>query len=138
MALYHFYPPASWPLVVFHSLWQEKRHTVVHIVTTTAVTRHCGGQELQNHTKATTGPTPSKKESRWKMTGTELGIRVWLHLWELKVQGSVLAKESFLAKDQMCISDSVISPVENMPLPWRIKSLDTLDGSASHCVSPLK
>lgn len=35
----------------------------------------------------------------------------------------------------MCIADFLISPVENMPLPPRIKSLDKLDGSASHCVS---
>lgn len=75
------------------------------------------------------GPTPSKEESRWKMRGTELGILFCLHLRELTVWGS------FLAKGQMCIADFLISSVENMPLPPRIKSLDTLDGSASHWVS---
>lgn len=35
----------------------------------------------------------------------------------------------------MCIADFLIPAVENMPLPPRIRSLDALDGSASHCVS---
>lgn len=75
------------------------------------------------------GSTPSKEKSRWKMRSTEVGIWFCLHLQKLIVQGG------FLAKGQMCIADFLISPVENMPLPPRIKSLDALDGSASHRVS---